>query len=382
MSLSTDFAPAERCPLPEVRALADDMRKAPLTAALNAMPIPLIIINSCRQTVFCNSVFQSIAQSRDKHETLGLRPGEALGCIHANAHEGGCGTSKFCRDCGAASAIIKSLDGAAQTQECRILRHTPEFNEALDLQVFTSPFDYEGQKLIIFTVLDISHEKRRKNLERIFFHDILNLTTGLSYASQLLCRSSTSEYINEQCLRIDNTVNQISDEIQAQRDVARAEEGSLKVRFNPTSSMKTLRKVWDIHSNNPLCSKRQLSISEDSEDIYFNTDQILLLRSLGNTIKNALEASEQGEVITIGCQKKDLDVQFWVHNNAVIPEESQRQIFKRSFSTKGEGRGLGTYSMKLLVEKYLKGKVSFESTPKKGTTFYIAFTGEAGNATE
>lgn len=382
MTLSTDFAPAERYSLPEVRALAYDMKKAPLTAALNALPIPLIIINSCRQTVFYNSVFQSIAQSKGEHETLGLRPGEALGCIHANAHEGGCGTSKFCRDCGVASAIIKSLEGAAQTEECRILRHTPDFNEALDLQVFTSPFDYQDKKLIIFTVLDISHEKRRKNLEKIFFHDILNLTTGLSFASQLLCRSSTPEYINEQCLRIDNTVSQISEEIQAQRDVVRAEEGSLKVRFNPTSSMETLRKAWDIHSNNPLCSNRRLSISEDSEDIHFNTDPVLLLRSLGNTIKNALEASAQGEVITIGCKKMDQAVQFWVHNDSFIPEKSRRQIFKRSFSTKGEGRGLGTYSMKLLVEKYLKGKVSFESTPEKGTTFYISFTKEAGNATE
>lgn len=382
MTLSTDFAPAERSPLPEVRALADDMKKAPLTAALNAMPIPLIIINSCRQTVFCNSVFQSIAQSRDEHETLGLRPGEALGCVHANAHEGGCGTSKFCRDCGAASAIIKSLEGAAQTEECRILRHTPEFNEALDLQVFTSPFDYEDKKLIIFTVLDISHEKRRKNLEKIFFHDILNLTTGLSYASQLLCRSSTSKHINEQCLRIDNTVSQISDEIQAQRDVVRAEEGSLKIRPNPTSSLETLRRAWDIHSSNPLCSKRQLSISEDSEDIHFSTDSTVLLRSLGNSVKNALEASAQGEVITIGCRKEAQEVQFWVHNNSFIPEESQRQIFKRSFSTKGEGRGLGTYSMKLLVEKYLKGKVSFESTPEKGTTFYISLAEGVGNAAE
>jgi sensor histidine kinase regulating citrate/malate metabolism len=46
-------------------------------------------------------------------------------------------------------------------------------------------------------------------------------------------------------------------------------------------------------------------------------------------------------------------------------------MFKRSFTTKGIGRGLGTYSMKLLGEKYLKGKVGFESSKQNGTTFYI-----------
>jgi sensor histidine kinase regulating citrate/malate metabolism len=60
-----------------------------------------------------------------------------------------------------------------------------------------------------------------------------------------------------------------------------------------------------------------------------------------------------------------------VHNQGFIPKDVQLQIFQRSFSTKGEGRGIGTYSMKLLGEKYLKGKVRFESLDKNGTTFYI-----------
>mgnify|MGYP006293419399 CR=1 len=38
-------------------------------------------------------------------------------------------------------------------------------------------------------------------------------------------------------------------------------------------------------------------------------------------------------------------------------------LFKRSFSTKGVGRGIGTYSMKLFGEKYLKGKVDFKNSP-------------------
>jgi signal transduction histidine kinase len=54
-----------------------------------------------------------------------------------------------------------------------------------------------------------------------------------------------------------------------------------------------------------------------------------------------------------------------------MPKEIQLQIFARSFSTKGQGRGLGTYSVRLLTEKYLKGKVWFKSSEKQGTTFYI-----------
>lgn len=38
-----------------------------------------------------------------------------------------------------------------------------------------------------------------------------------------------------------------------------------------------------------------------------------------------------------------------------LPLLVQLQIFNRSFSTKGKGRGTGTYSMKLLTKRYLKG---------------------------
>ncbi len=54
-----------------------------------------------------------------------------------------------------------------------------------------------------------------------------------------------------------------------------------------------------------------------------------------------------------------------------MPREVQLQIFQRSFSTKGLGRGLGTYSVRLLTERYLKGSVSFTSSAEFGTTFRV-----------
>ncbi|MGK0289243.1 MAG: sensor histidine kinase regulating citrate/malate metabolism, partial [bacterium] len=66
-------------------------------------------------------------------------------------------------------------------------------------------------------------------------------------------------------------------------------------------------------------------------------------------------------------------IEFSVHNPAVISKDIQLQIFQRSFSTKGENRGLGTYSVKLLSEQYLNGKVRFSSEAGKGTTFYVRY---------
>jgi sensor histidine kinase regulating citrate/malate metabolism len=60
-----------------------------------------------------------------------------------------------------------------------------------------------------------------------------------------------------------------------------------------------------------------------------------------------------------------------------MPREVQLQVFQRSFSTKARsGRGIGTYSIKLFVERYLKGTVGFTSDEPGGTTFTVTLPKE------
>ncbi len=66
-----------------------------------------------------------------------------------------------------------------------------------------------------------------------------------------------------------------------------------------------------------------------------------------------------------------------IRNPAVIPDEVKYQIFNRSFSTKGAGRGIGTYSVKLLTEHYLEGEVGFSTEPGSGTAFHVLLPTEA-----
>jgi sensor histidine kinase regulating citrate/malate metabolism len=92
---------------------------------------------------------------------------------------------------------------------------------------------------------------------------------------------------------------------------------------------------------------------------------------LGNLIKNGLEAGGSGNWVTVGCCDEGDAVAFTVSNPAVMPEDTQLQLFNRRFSTKGKDRGLGTYSVKLLTEAYLGGTVSFVSRESEGTVFTL-----------
>jgi sensor histidine kinase regulating citrate/malate metabolism len=88
-------------------------------------------------------------------------------------------------------------------------------------------------------------------------------------------------------------------------------------------------------------------------------------------IKNAIEMNVPHDTITLNCKESETIVKLSVHNNSIVADIAKDQLFKRFFSTKGKGRGLGTYSMKLLGEKYLNGKVGFTSSEESGTTFFI-----------
>ena len=60
-----------------------------------------------------------------------------------------------------------------------------------------------------------------------------------------------------------------------------------------------------------------------------------------------------------------------IHNDAVMPEDIKSRVFIYGNTTKGSGRGLGTYSMKLIGENYLKGHVWFKSEEGYGTEFFF-----------
>ena len=88
-------------------------------------------------------------------------------------------------------------------------------------------------------------------------------------------------------------------------------------------------------------------------------------------VKNALEATAPGGSITLMAKRSGDKFRISVHNQAFMTPEVEMKVFMRSFSTKGVQRGLGTYSMKILGEQYLGGKVNFTTDVSEGTTFFI-----------
>jgi signal transduction histidine kinase len=120
-----------------------------------------------------------------------------------------------------------------------------------------------------------------------------------------------------------------------------------------------------------LDEKKTIIVRPAVEALELVTDQRLLFRIVTNMIKNALEATGENCTITAGVDGTDSGVRVWVRNPGTMEREVQLQVFQRSFSTKGSSRGLGTYSIRLIGERYLKGSVGFTTSDREGTEFSI-----------
>lgn len=339
----------------------------------NLVPYGLIVLNRHRQAVFINRAALTMAGNPPQELVLGKRPGSIYGCIHATRERKECGTTAFCSECGSANAIKSALKGIEAHGDCRMLCDKGQGTEALDLSVTAAPFHADnGDLFTVFSLQDVSGDKRKQALERVFFHDVLNLAGGLrGLLSHFV--EQPGEISQDMMEVMSSACLQLQDEIMAQRDLAAAERGELLVRPRTVETLEQLEAVTHIYQKHGTAAGKHIEISEQAENVSISTDPVLLRRVLGNMTKNALEASSSGERITLDCQSTPEGITLSVHNPAVMPLKVKLQVFKRSFSTKGADRGLGTYSILLLSERYLNASVGFSSEIETGTSFWITF---------
>ena len=327
----------------------------------------VLVLNNQRQILYSNKSYNDFFEKKHIKPVIGEKLGNSFKCKNAIYSDKGCGSTKSCKTCGAANAITESLKGNSSTKDCKILT---THNETIDLRVTSCPLTIDNDELILFSITDISHEKRRKSLERVFIHDILNIAGGISGLSAIMKEVEDPHEMKQIADTIENASNNLIEEIQSQRELGSAERGDLTLHYTNLQTLDVLEELKKIYSNHEVNNGKKISIRH-SGNYTMLTDKVLLKRILGNMIKNALEAIAPDDYITLSCTGLGMKVRFEVHNRSIIPDEIKNDLFKRYYSTKQNGRGIGTYSMKLFGEKYLKGRVWFTSSPENGTSFYL-----------
>jgi signal transduction histidine kinase len=342
-------------------------------ALLEAMPGPTMVLNRQRQIVASNLQLQAMFSPEECGHLIGQRTGEIFGCVRAQERPTGCGTTPACARCGAAQAVVDSLSTRGRAvRECRIRTSFRTHGGALDLRVHATYAEVGGEELVIFALVDISHEKRRRVLEQALLHDLRSDCADT--------RTFAEHLKNEDIPAADDAVFRqefselsirVLEQIESHRQLLAAEAGDLEVCGADVSLREMLEKIASACRQSGLGSGREIELHTEGPDT-LQTDPVQLARVVDGLLRNALEATPSGGRVSLSAVRDSGGATIAVWNAGVIPMDVQHQIFQRSFSTKhGEGRGIGTYSAKLLVERYLEGTVEFRSDEARGTVFTV-----------
>jgi nitrogen-specific signal transduction histidine kinase len=347
------------------------LEAAPLVGALlEAVGSPAALINADREVVMGNehlAVFAGVPRAR----LVGRRIGEILGCAHAYEPPGGCGTTEACAWCGAAQALRDSrLQHRTISSECRITIVTDQANDTINAGLTCTPLEVAAVPVIMVVLRDTSDAQRRHVLERMFFHDALNAAGGLRGLMEVWPDLSPEEAAGL-APTASRLAQQLVQEIEAHRDLTAAENGSLTVSLGPVAPDALLEGLRVLFSAHEVAEGKRIAVHITPVAQTVTTDVVLLRRVLGNLLKNALEASAPGETVTIRHDAHGSATTFAVHNPGVMSEAARIQIFQRAFTTKGQGRGLGTYGARLIAERHLGATLRFDSDPSTGTTFTL-----------
>lgn len=371
---TTYFASGGRAPAEELdRQTAAARGLELLQGVLAAVPDLVMILNRHRQVVFANAAVLEFTD-RAPENLHGLRPGEVLGCARVEEGPQGCGTAVHCRTCGVVGVILEAQAGGKGEGRA----HIPlDGGETLSLDVRAHTVESGGERLTVLTLADRSDEERREVLERLLFDEILPDVGGVRSLSWLL-RCAGEEEREEIEATLEANTRRLVGRVRRLHLLTRIERGDYTPRARPVAVAGAVRDAADTVSG-PDDAFVYLEVAPGLPDATMVTDPGLLRLVLHELVANAVEASGPGRQVTLGADVEDGQVRFWVHNPAYMGEAVRQRIFQRAHTTRGDGRGLGTYAVQRCVEGVLGGRASFVTSEEEGTTFTVALPRERSN---
>ena len=106
---------------------------------------------------------------------------------------------------------------------------------------------------------------------------------------------------------------------------------------------------------------------------YIDGDKEQLIRVFNNLVNNAIQAISDDKQGIINIELKEEKNNFLIivqDNGNGMSEKIKEKIFQPNFTTKSTGAGLGLAMVKQIIDSH-QGEISFVSSIKKGTSFFI-----------
>lgn len=212
-------------------------------------------------------------------------------------------------------------------------------------------------------------ERAWREIAQQVAHEIKNPLTPMKLTLQQLERSLQSGV--EAKDKTSKALSSLLGQIETLDDIASSFSSFAKMpdpEIRRLELNKLLKRIVMLHSQSGSIHFKSAVV-----EAYAMADEQLLGRVFSNLILNGFQAAVPGVPVHIEVSLEQYEAMFRItfHDNGKgIEKELGDRVFIPHFSTKKSGSGLGLAISRQGIE-IMKGKIWFESTPGKGTSFFI-----------
>ena len=220
-------------------------------------------------------------------------------------------------------------------------------------------------------------EAIRADVEQITRHDIktplLGALNGITYLENY---TKLDKDQMDMLYHMREAVNTGMDLINRSLDLYKMETGRYQYDPKELDILAVCRRVsadlsgFALDKEVPISATLSGNLLKQKDTLIIAAEETLCYAILSNLIKNAIEASDKDDHITIAMTTNGYFT-ISIHNPRAVPE-SIRNTFFEKFASAGKrtGTGLGTYSARLMVE-VMGGDISMEASDENGTTITV-----------
>lgn len=234
-----------------------------------------------------------------------------------------------------------------------------DHNQTSWYRLFETPVQWQGQDALLVSIEDITTDKEiermRVDVERIIHHDIRSPICGIIGITGLMLEKPKEWDGTEECLKgIKEAAEQVCSLVDQVSLIYKLEGGQWQCPLQPVDLLESLHSVSLRMQPYADGNKVQLSVSPgpDADRLAHSCcgNRMLLEMLLQNLLKNAIEASQPGEQVTVNLEAEQDRLRLTVSNPGSIPAAIKERFFDKYVTHgKADGTGLGTYLCRLVV---------------------------------
>lgn len=235
------------------------------------------------------------------------------------------------------------------------------------------------EDLIVAREQAVESDRLKSSFLANMSHEIRTPMNGIMGFSELLEEPDlTGEEKTRYIHLIQQSGNRMLNIINDLIDISKIEAGQISLHIEEIKLTDIFAHLKEVFQHE--ASRKNLSLIFETEtkelDCAIETDKTKFVQILSNLINNAIKFTKKGH-ITIGCKFNQEMIECYVKDSGIgINPDYFEHVFKRfrqeqqETNREYEGAGLGLSISKAFVE-YMGGKIWFESTVGKGSTFYF-----------